>query len=1255
MTQSVAQAGSAAARQAARAGAQVAVQVAANQAAQAANNLLFGPAKRITAGRSLEEIRLLTAGEGGGVPRVYGRARVGGQIIWASEVREETTTFSSLRGAKGTRKATSSSQTENQYFVSLAIALCEGEIARIGRVWADGKLITLADFNFRLYHGTNDQQPDTLIEHTEGSAPAYRGLAYIVFEDLPLATFGNRVPQLNFEVERHLAADDPIMLEKMIRAMTIIPGSGETVYATEALHHSPKEGVSESLNVHNGLGVPDFTASMDDLQGTLPATEAVALVVSWFGDDLRAGHCSLAPGVERLDRTTEPTPWRVGPYDRSTAMHLSETDGRPSYGGTPSDGSVRQALRELKARGLNVMFHPFILMDIPEANGLPDPYGAQEQASFPWRGRITSDRAADNGTAAARTQVHAFFDAFDPMVLHYAQLAADEGGVEAFLLGSELRGLTQIQDDTGAFPAVDRLVLLLQQVRQILPSAKLSYGADWSEYFGHQPADLSGDIFYPLDAFWAHGDVDFIGIDNYVPLADWRDTHGHADQAVAWGPYDIEYLQSGIDGGEGYDWFYASDADRLGQVRTAITDGAYGDDWVYRYKDLWSWWFNPHTERRGGVKTTATPWVPQSKPFWFSELGCAAIDKGPNQPNVFVDPKSAESALPHFSKGTRDDRAQRALLEAHHSFWTDTAHNPVSMVYGAPMVRADRMFVYAWDARPYPEFPARRDVWADADNWVTGHWLNGRAGKVPLSVLIKTIADEAGVASVDASACDRMISGLTLPAPVSAREALEPLFGLYQLDVRERDGILIVTPRDGQAFTELDESGFVDDGRSPLLIAERVQDEELPSALAITYQDELSSFTTKTTEVRDETRGHARTQRLGTPVLLEQGEATGIAAALLAEASGMTEQVRFALPDLADGIEPGDTLTVSTDGHTMRVRITEMVEGPYRTVRGITTDPGVFVAAYAGLQADASPLPVSYGTVLFEGLDIPRLADESDEAQLWMAAFAEPWPGSVSVYEGEGTIPVASFSTQCLMGRLTQPLASGVSGRWDRAATLAVDLPAGGLSSRPPADILGGDHLCAVQVGDSWELLQFAQAVLQEDGTWHLSGLLRGRRGTEEEAALGAEVGARFVLLDHATPQLLPPDRWGSSIEVEVGPSSLEPGSYPFTRHHLQLNGTGARPFAPVHLKSTAETGGQRLSWIRRTRSGGDQWSTGDVPLGETSERYQVRVLDTGGQVLETLKTDQTEMLVDQPLAAVVTVAQRSSRYGWGREARLEL
>ena len=99
----------------------------------------------------------------------------------------------------------------------------------------------------------------------------------------------------------------------------------------------------------------------------------------------------------------------------------------------------------MQAAGLRVMFYPFVMLDVPPGNGLPDPYGAAEQAPFPWRGRVTCHPApgrpgSPDKTGAAASQVAAFFAQYTQMVLHYAGLCASAGGVDAFIVGSELVG-----------------------------------------------------------------------------------------------------------------------------------------------------------------------------------------------------------------------------------------------------------------------------------------------------------------------------------------------------------------------------------------------------------------------------------------------------------------------------------------------------------------------------------------------------------------------------------------------------------------------------------------------------------------------------------------------------------------------------------------------------------------------------------------------------------------------------------------------
>ena len=96
-----------------------------------------------------------------------------------------------------------------------------------------------------------------------------------------------------------------------------------------------------------------------------------------------------------------PHEWECNGLRRNEAHLVSTVNGNAAFGGTPDDRSVVAAIQDLKGRGLAVCFTPFILMDIPDGNTLPDPYGGGTgQAVYPWRGRITKDYGTEHKTPA---------------------------------------------------------------------------------------------------------------------------------------------------------------------------------------------------------------------------------------------------------------------------------------------------------------------------------------------------------------------------------------------------------------------------------------------------------------------------------------------------------------------------------------------------------------------------------------------------------------------------------------------------------------------------------------------------------------------------------------------------------------------------------------------------------------------------------------------------------------------------------------
>lgn len=162
------------------------------------DSLVFKPGTR--EGPRLNDLPVTTSSYGMPIPRQFGRMRVAGSIIWATDLIEH-------RDQQGNGKGRPST-TSYSYSASFAVALSSRPITGIGRIWADGKLLRGAAGDMklggtlRLHTGHRDQAVDPLIAAAEGVArtPAFRGLAYAVFEDLQLADFGNRIPALTFEV-----------------------------------------------------------------------------------------------------------------------------------------------------------------------------------------------------------------------------------------------------------------------------------------------------------------------------------------------------------------------------------------------------------------------------------------------------------------------------------------------------------------------------------------------------------------------------------------------------------------------------------------------------------------------------------------------------------------------------------------------------------------------------------------------------------------------------------------------------------------------------------------------------------------------------------------------------------------------------------------------------------------------------------------------------------------------------------------------
>ncbi len=1139
----------------------------------------------VAQGPRLKAFHLVEGREGAGIPVVYGRCRVGGQLIWAARFKERR----DVEGGKGGPRVANYS-----YSLSFAVGLCDGEISRVSRCWANGEPFDLSQVTWRLYRGTENQTPDPLIEAIEGAgmAPGYAGLAYIVFEDMPVDAFGGRMPQLSFEIVRAAGGGDT-RLETVVRSVNVIPGSGEFALATDIVRRRLAPGQETAENLHGAELKSDFEASLDQLEAELPNVSRVNVVVAWFGDDLRCGECTIRPGVEIASKTTTPHAWSVAGIERGEAHVVSTVDDRPSYGGTPSDESVRQAVAMLKARGYHVTLYPFLLMDIPADNALPALDGAGTQPAYPWRGRIS----AVAGDEAA--QVSAFFAEYAAFVLHYAELAS-ETGADGLLLGSELRGLTRLEIG-GGYPAVSALVALAADARAIVgPDCEISYAADWTEYGARVDGD---DVAFPLDELWADDAISHVGIDWYPPMSDWRDGDGHAD--AAWGDGRSKaYLASNIAGGEAYDWYYADEDGRLDQERLPITDGAHDEPWVFRQKDLANWWSHSHHPRAAGVRSgTPTAWVAGMKPVRMVEMGVPAVDKGANQPNVFYDPKSSEGALPHFSNGRRDDVAPRRAIEAFHEFWGDPSNNLVSGVYAGRMIPEDGVGLWAWDARPFPAFPLREDVWSDAANWRLGHWLNGRTGLALLSDVIADIAGRAG-AEADTGGLAGIVTGYAFDGPASARSAIEPLARAFGVDCTEREGVLVFRMRGDQSVP-------VSAGR--LVQADKASTEITHAGLEASTPGVRVSYMASEADhmpavASGEIAASDEIVDVALPIAMDEDQARQCARDLSEALRLSRTGLQFAMASDGLVIEPGDT--VELDG--VAWRITERSDAATITFRAVRAG-----RVLAPVLTPALPAPdrgvVAPGEPDVVIVDAPALPGQENDLRPMGFAFAAPWPGRI-VFEAGAEADQLSvrgeINRPCTIGRLAGPMYPHVAGRWQETS-IWVDVVGGELAARTKAAVLNGANLALVETAAGWEAIQYVGAELVGLGQYRLDTLLRGQLGSEPAMAAGASAGARIVFLTGAESRL-DVAAWERGLDLlwRVGaPTGVSGGLWTDTQ---AFNAVAQKEWSPAHLRASWSGGDLTMTWVRRARRDGDPWVAGEPPL-TLPERYSVRISGWGG------------------------------------------
>ena len=582
-------------------------------------------------------------------------------------------------------------------------------------------------------------------------------------------------------------------------------------------------------------------------------------------------------------------------------------------------------------------------------------------------------------------------------------------------------------------------------------------------------------------------------------------------------------------------------------------------------------------------------------------------------------------------------------------YYIDDAGNMASnATVGSANVNGDTDDIFA-----YPSCSAFEDGYCGV---VTGKTLTiftrfpiGESLKVPVADIIADISERSGLTSGDIDVTDVVssLTGYSLAQQMTARAALEPLQAAYFFDPVESDGkIKFVERADTVAVTIDDDdlAAYVGDAPPSILSTQRQQEIELPRVVDVVYINADADYQEgNQSAIRNGTLSKTAIA-LSLPIAMFEIEAKAIADRTLYISWSEREKFKFNTARKFARYEPTDVLFV----HGRNVRITEKVEHPsgliewsgVAAVAGATFIQGSVPGSGSGF-VEQTP-PSIQGTTL-RLLDIPLLSDNDSKYGFYVAmagAIDTNWRGG-SLYKsidgGVNYTSIAAATVASRIGTCTTTLGNFVSGNiFDETNTVTVELTAGSeqLTSSNELGVLNGANLCLI----GSEILQYKTATLTTTRTYVLSGLLRGRFGTDW--AVSAHVASESFT---AFPASLAVSGQQSEIglarlykAVTSGQSLAGAVAQSFTNA-----GYATMPYSPCNLGGGRDASGNiTLNWIRRNRIAGGWVDYIDVPMSEDVEQYNLTIYSSG-----TYATVKRQVTVTSP-TYTYTAADQTTDFG---------
>lgn len=500
------------------------------------------------------------------------------------------------------------------------------------------------------------------------------------------------------------------------------------------------------------------------------------------------------------------------------------------------------------------------------------------------------------------------------------------------------------------------------------------------------------------------------------------------------------------------------------------------------------------------------------------------------------------------------------------------------------------------------------------------------------------------------------VPGYLIEQPRAALEILKVLMQAYFFDGCEEDGAMRWIPRGLASAMSIPESdiGLLEDKSE--LEESLAQAQDLPLQVTVVYNDPALDYQ-QNKQLKGRNTRIVRTRQnivLQIPMTMGSDFARQVAEKALYIAWLERSSYKMNLwRALYLQLSPTDVVTFTYQGltFTMRAVSNSLGQGFLVELQGVNENSNNYLSSTKGgtlLGYTTTPLTLVGPTQLWL-FDIPLVEDTDANPSgtgfyFAMGSAAPDWAGGLLYDSSDNSTfadNLATASSAVTFGYATTTLGSPMTPwAWDTVNTLTVKLSTGQFAGDTQLNVLNGSNEILVGTGSSAEIVAFQNAVHNSDGTWTISVLLRGLRGTE--AACSTHGSNELVILIPSGLQRVEdplsvlgvPEYYKA---VTVGQDISTAGSQQST-----ITGKDLAPYAPAGIGGTVDGSANiAITWVRRTRIGGEaDWADGvsDVPLSEDSELYDVDIMN-GSTVVRTISN------LTAP-TAIYTAAMQNADFG---------